>query len=244
MKNQKRILLIDSDRGSRRALHGDLLAANFDVTDSEDVEQAIALGRIYRFDLVMVDLSGLSNAGSGARLYQLLCGFPGAALVALTDSGNSDRTAEMLENGADECIVKPFYLPELAARLRALIRRLPNSQTFSTGPIQVGDFRLEPEQYTVYKSGVPVRLNPKELTLLQLLMSNAGRPVPHETLLKALKGSEYTGRVEYLRMLVRQLRAKLNDVTHPQYLLTDSCVGYRFADKPDAASWRHSGCAA
>lgn len=97
--------------------------------------------------------------------------------------------------------------------------------------IRVGDIELDPERRTVKKSGQLVHLTPTEFELTQYLMSNAGRPVRHTRLLKAVWGIKYGLKPEYLRTFVRQLRIKLeDDPAKPKYLLTDAWFGYRFAE--------------
>jgi two-component system KDP operon response regulator KdpE len=232
---QDRILIIDGNISERRALHGDLLDAGFEVADAESPEQGVALARIAAFDLVLVHLFVQEL---GAKICNTLRSeIPRAAIVVLTDYDNPNRKAEMLESGADQCLVNPLYLPEFIARIRAALRRARNSTNQSNAAITIGGIRLDPGQRLVYRDGVPVRLTPKEFTLLYHLMTHAGLPIAHETLLKAVWGEDHIGRVEYLRIFMRQLRTKLNDHINPQYLLTDSCIGYHFVESDKAPSF-------
>ncbi len=237
MKQQGRILIVDDEAAARRALHGDLLTADFDVTDADNPEDAIALCRVMEFDIVLLITSPWKRGSYTCQA--LRSEIPQAAILVLTESGDPDGVAEMLDAGADQCLPRGMYRPELVARLRATLRRTRSSSNSGDEAIVIGDVRLDPAQRQVYRAGVPVRLTPKEFTLLHYLMSNAGRPIAHESLLRAVWGADHIGRVEYLRIFMRQLRTKLNDHIHPQYLLTESCIGYRFAEPSRAPSIDH-----
>lgn len=232
MKPEARILIIDTDTAARRSLHGDLLNAGFEVADADNPEEAIALCRVMDFDLV------LATSGSRDRGVETCRAFrgeiPHAAILILSQNRNPERTAELLDAGADQCLPRDLYVPELIARLRAALRRSQRASDRSANAITIGGVRLDPEQRAVYRDGVPVRLTPKEFTLLHHLMTHAGLPMAHESLLKAVWGDDHIGRVEYLRIFMRQLRTKLNDHINPQYLLTDSCIGYHFVEADKA----------
>lgn len=243
MNTAARILIIDTDALCRRALHGDLLAAGFDVTDAEHLAEAVALCRIMNFDIL---LSRPAANESRAETCQTLrsANQRAALVVMMAADDDPSHTVELLDAGADQCLPATLYRPELIARLRAALRRSGNSSERSGGAIAIGGIRLEPDQRAVYRDGVPVRLTPKEFTLLHHLMTHAGLPLSHASLLEAVWGSDHIGRVEYLRIFMRQLRTKLNDHINPRYLLTDSCIGYRFVAAEEAPSTHQVGWAA
>jgi two-component system KDP operon response regulator KdpE len=159
-------------------------------------------------------------------------------ILMITVHDAEDMVVRALEAGADDYLTKPFRTGELAARLRALIRRSRANDTRSGGVIRVADIQLDAARRTVLKAGTPVRLTPKEFDLLAYLMMNAGFPIPHARLLFAVWGPEYGQEVEYLRTFIRQLRIKLEDnPAEPQYLQTVSHLGYRFREPvEDSAS--------
>ena len=128
-----------------------------------------------------------------------------------------------------------FNIRELAARIRAAVRRSSASHIDPDAVIRIGNIELDPARRLVRKGGEPVHLTPKEFDLLRYLMAHAGLPITHARLLHAVWGPEYGGELEYLRTFVRQLRKKLEEApAEPVYLLTDSHVGYRFAEaKPE-----------
>jgi two-component system KDP operon response regulator KdpE len=150
----------------------------------------------------------------------------------LTVQGLDERKVEAFDAGADDYITKPFHLGELTARLRAAVRRGKTSGQ-QPGPVAilVGDVQLDPERHIVQKDGQQVHLTPKQFGLLQYLMTNAGKPVPHAKLLRSVWGPEYGNELEYLRTMVRQIRLKIeDDPANPKYLLTESHIGYRFIE--------------
>jgi two-component system KDP operon response regulator KdpE len=153
----------------------------------------------------------------------------------LTVRDREEDKVTALDAGADDYITKPFNTRELAARIRATVRRSRASKVDPDAVVRIGNIELDPLRRLVRKAGEPVHLTPKEFDLLRYLMAHAGLPITHLRLLHAVWGPEYGGELEYLRTFVRQLRKKLeDDPGEPAYLLTDSHIGYRFAEaKPE-----------
>ena len=157
---------------------------------------------------------------------------PRLPILMLSAMDSEDDRVLGLDAGADDYITKPFQLRELTARLRSAVRRRNTQDANEEAPIHQGQLELDPVRYRVLKRGLPIRLTPKEFGILHLLMLHPGEPIPHERLLKSVWGPEYGGRFEYLRTFIRQLRLKLeDDPCNPQYVLTDSHVGYRFNEQ-------------
>ena len=151
-------------------------------------------------------------------------------ILMLTVQESEESKVEALDAGADDYITKPFQLRELTARLRAATRRNQPEDKEGT-PIAIGDVLLDPTRHLVEKSGRAVHLTPKQFDLLHFLMLNAGRPVSHSKLLRSVWGPEYGNELEYLRTFIRQIRIKIeNDPAKPEYLLTESHIGYRFSE--------------
>jgi two-component system KDP operon response regulator KdpE len=149
----------------------------------------------------------------------------------LTVRDSEEDKVAALDAGADDYVTKPFNIRELAARIRAAVRRSSASQADADAVIRIGNIELDPARRLVRKGVELVHLTPKEFDLLHYLMAHAGLPITHVRLLRAIWGPEYGGELEYLRTFVRQLRKKLeDDPAEPAYLLTDSHVGYRFAE--------------
>ncbi len=149
----------------------------------------------------------------------------------LTVRDEEDDKVEALDAGADDYVTKPFQIRELTARLRAAIRRSKTSTVEPESWIVIGDVMLNPSRHRVEKLGQELRLSPKEFEMLRYLMEHAGRPVPHNRLLTSIWGSEYGNEREYLRVLISQLRKKVeDDPARPTYILTESHIGYRFRE--------------
>jgi two-component system KDP operon response regulator KdpE len=159
----------------------------------------------------------------------------------LTVKDTEEDMIQALDAGADDYVTKPFHVRELAARLRAAVRRTRASQPDEGAIIAIGEIELDPERRIVKRSGLAIHLTPKEFELLHFLMSHAGRPLAHARILAAVWGPEYGGELEYLRTFVRQLRKKLgDDALAPKYLVTDSRIGYRFRAEADLATGRQA----
>jgi two-component system KDP operon response regulator KdpE len=227
-KPEGRILIVDDDYGLRRVLHTTLFSAGFDVAEAASGEEALALARVVKYDVVLLDLRMPGKSGI-ETCRELRRQFPRLAILIVTVNETEDQKVEALDSGADDYVTKPFQMRELTARVRAAARRVKTPQGESDAIIRIGEVELHPIRRLVYKSKNLIHLTPKEFDLLHYLMSHTGVPITHARLLSAVWGAEYVNQVEYLRTFIRQLRKKLeDDAASPKYILTDSYVGYRF----------------
>jgi two-component system KDP operon response regulator KdpE len=230
-----KLLIVDDEAAIRWALQKTLQRMNFEIIEAETGEQAIALVRTVRFDAVLLDIGmpGMNGIETCRRIRKLM---PLLGIVMLTVRNAEEDKIQALDAGADDYITKPFHIGELAARLRAAVRRAHASQSDDAAAIIIGEIELDPARRLVKWAGAEIHLTPKEFELLHFLMAHAGLPLTHRRILAAVWGPEYGGELEYLRTFVRQLRKKLGDeASAPKYLLTDSQIGYRFragADLP------------
>jgi len=152
------------------------------------------------------------------------------SIIMLTVRDSEQDKVAALDAGADDYITKPFSTPELLARIRAALRRMPSSAEGGSQSVHLDDIEINLATRRVISSGREIRLTPKEFGLLQYLLANPNVPIPHGRLLQAVWGPDYGDQVEYLRVFVNQLRKKIEpDPAHPRYLLTEPWVGYRFA---------------
>jgi two-component system KDP operon response regulator KdpE len=224
-------LVVDDDSATRRALHMTLSGMGFTVVGAARGEEALSLVRVTRLDAVLldVDMPGMGGMEACRAIRHAVARLP---ILMLTVMDSEDDKVLALDAGADDYITKPFQLRELTARLRSAVRRRNAQDSDRDRPIRLGQIELDPVKYRVQKSGRSIHLTPKEFEMLHYLMMHAGEPIPHARLLKSVWGAEYGDELEYLRTFVRQLRKKIeDDPRHPQYLLTDAYIGYRFADK-------------
>jgi two-component system KDP operon response regulator KdpE len=228
-----KLLVVDDETAIRWALRKTLQRMNFDIAEAETGNQAIAMVRTLRFDAVLLDIGmpGMNGIEACKKIRKLM---PLLGIVMLTVRNTEEDKVQALDAGADDYITKPFNIGELAARLRATVRRAHASHADLAAAIRIGEIELDPARRQVTRGGTAIHLTPKEFELLHLLMSHAGLPLTHARILSSIWGPEYGGELEYLRTFVRQLRKKLgDDAAAPRYLVTDSQVGYRFRAQAD-----------
>jgi two-component system KDP operon response regulator KdpE len=233
------ILIADDDPDLRRVLRRTLEALGFKVAECSNGEQAVQEAEANRYDAVLMDVNmpGLGGIHACRELRRMSAHLQ---ILMLTVRDSEAEKIEALDAGADDYITKPFSIPELAARLRAAVRRSNTASSGDGAPIVVGEIELDPSRRTVRKAGSVLRLTPKEFELLHYLMSHRGLPVAHSKLLQAVWGSGYGQELEYLRTFVHQLRRKLeNDPSCPEYLLTEPHFGYRFRESTAVAPAAH-----
>lgn len=230
MPSHGKVLIVDDESAIRRALRGTLQMMGFVVDDASTGEEALRLTREVQYDAVLLDIN-MPGMGGIRACREIRKSSPRLGILMLTVRDNEDDKVTALDAGADDYIAKPFHIRELAARIRAAVRRSSPSSSNPEAAIRIGDIEIDPARRHVRKAGEPVHLTPKEFDLVLHLMTHAGLPVTHAHLLRAVWGPEYGGELEYLRTFVRQLRKKLeDDPAEPAYLLTDSHIGYRFAE--------------
>jgi two-component system KDP operon response regulator KdpE len=230
MQLHGKVLIVDDESAIRRAVHNTLHSMGFEVDEASTGEEAIELLRAASRDVVLLDVN-MPGMGGIRACREIRRRLPRLGILMLTVRDDEEDKIAALDAGADDYVTKPFHIRELAARIRAAVRRAAVGAVDPEAVIQIGQLELDPARRLVRRDGEVVHLTPKEFDLLHYLMAHAGLPVTHARLLHAVWGPEYGGELEYLRTFVRQLRKKLEeDPSEPVYLLTDSHVGYRFAE--------------
>jgi two-component system, OmpR family, KDP operon response regulator KdpE len=231
MKLKSKVLVVEDDDGIRQSLFETLGALGFAVGEASRGEEALSRLTMADYDAVLLDIN-MPGMGGMEACQKISQAYPGLPIIMLTVREEEDDKVRALDLGADDYVTKPFQIRELTARLRSAIRRAKTATKPSTPIVTIGDIRLDAARHRVEKHGEEVHLTPKEFDVLHHLMVNAGRPVPHQRLLSLIWGPEYGGEREYLRVLVNQLRKKIeDDPAHPAFILTDSYIGYRFRDE-------------
>ena len=225
---QGRVLIIDDDTSLRRSLTGTLGILGFDVGEAGSGEDALVCLRASHYDTVLLDIN-MPVLGGIETLARIRRNFTRLPILMLTVRGGEDDKVRALEAGADDYVTKPFQVRELAARIRASIRRYHAPEVPDDAAITAGDITLDPVRHRVEKAGDAIHLTPMEFEALKLLMSHAGRPVTYAHMHSFLNlGGDFANRA-HLRVLIGQLRKKLGDSsTNPSYILTDGSIGYRF----------------
>ena len=150
----------------------------------------------------------------------------GVPVIFLTAKSSEIDKVKGLDLGAEDYITKPFGLLELAARVRAALRRQPPERQHI---LRGGDIVIDVDDHAVTRAGQPLELTLKEFELLRILIANRERVVPREELLNEIWGYDFAGETRTLDMHIKTLRAKLgDDVEHPRYIKTIRAVGYKF----------------
>jgi len=150
------------------------------------------------------------------------------AVIMLTVNDTEAAKVEALDAGADDFVTKPFSTPELLARIRAALRRLPVTQS-APNRLEFGELSIDFAARTVSMKGTEAHLTPKELDLLRYLTQHPNQALSHRALLQAVWGPDYGDQVDYLRAFIRNLRKKIEpNPERPQYITTEPWVGYRF----------------
>ena len=230
MEQRSNVLVVEDDVGIRQSLIETLTALGFMIGQASTGEEALLRLRMIDYDAVLLDIN-MSGMGGIAACRIISQNYPRLPVVMLTVRDEEDDKVEALDAGADDYVTKPFQIRELTARLRAAIRRSKASEVPSDSPIVIGSLVLDPGRRRVEKMGQEIHLTPKEFSMLRYLMEHAGRPVPHNRLLTSVWGPEYGNEREYLRVLISQLRKKIEaDPARPTYILTESYIGYRFRE--------------
>lgn len=223
-----KLLLADDEAAMRRGVATALAARGFEVDEAASGEEAIAQLRGWPADVVLLDVN-MPGMGGIEACRQIRGTWPKAAIIMITVRDAEDDIVEALEAGADDYVVKPFRIRELAARIAAVLRRAGASFSASPETLRAGKLELNSGRRTVKKAGAEIHLSPIEFNLLELLMQHEDTPLEHTKLLRTIWGPEYGHELEYLRTYIRMIRRKIeDDPANPQYILTEPWHGYRF----------------
>ena len=229
-----RILVVNDDPQILRAMRINLRAHHYDVAVAADGTTALRDAAKLRPDLVVLDL-GLPDI-DGVEVIHRLRGWTQVPIIVLSGRAGSQEKVEALDAGADDYVTKPFGIDELIARIRAITRRAPPSQTPPT--VRIGDHVVNLAAKTIRaaqqagggaESSADVRLTPTEWYLLEMLVRNPGKLISQRELLTEVWGPTYIRETHYLRQYMAQLRRKLEqDPARPRHLHTEPGMGYRF----------------
>ena len=226
MKTAK-ILVVDDDPQLRRVMKAALTKQGYIISDVRSGEAALERLREERYDLVILDRN-MPGMG-GIEACRSMRGHSDMGIIMLTVRKTEEEKIEALDAGADDYITKPFSMPELLARIRANLRRAPLATRQGSNLITFDQVQVDLDTHHVSIQGRDVRLTPKQFEVLNYLIANPNVSVPHAKILQAVWGPDYGGEVEYLHVLVNQLRKKIEpDPSKPRYILTEPWFGYRF----------------
>ena len=224
-----RILVVDDEPQITRVLRTSLQSSGHEVTTAQDGATALALFFKTQPDLVITDLA--MPGMDGIELTREIRQRSAVPVIVLSVRSQDAQKVTALDEGADDYITKPFSIQELLARVRVQTRRMSAVSETKESLIELGDFRVDLERHQVQVQGSEVHLTPKEFDLLLYFVRNADRVLTHKTLLRAVWGAAGLDQPEYLRVLVAQLRKKIEPGGEPVYIVSEPWVGYRLNPK-------------
>ena len=226
--NKAAILIIDDEPQIRKLLQITLESNDYIVTEAATAKEGMALAASHPPDMIILDI-GLPDE-SGHIVLQKLRQWYTKPIIILSVQKNEEDIIKALDNGANDYLSKPFRPGELLARIRSALR---NSITEDGDTmIHFKDLEIDLAARTVKKNNQLIRLTSTEYNLLAILIRNEGKVLTHQYLLRAIWGPGYINQSQYLRVFIAQLRKKIeNDPNRPEYILTESGVGYRLANK-------------
>ena len=228
-----KVLVVDDEKLIVKGIRFSLEQDGMEVDCAYDGEEAVQMAREKEYDMVLLDVMLPKKNGFDVCRALRDQGSSVPVIILTAREEEADKVLG-LEIGADDYITKPFNILELKARVRALLRRSGAAvqRQAAKSPLTVGHIRLDPNERSAWKDGVPVDLTAKEFDLMELLMRNPGRVYSRENLLNVVWGYEYIGDYRTVDVHVRRLREKLEGVSDQWRLKTVWGVGYKFEVAP------------
>jgi two-component system KDP operon response regulator KdpE len=225
------VLLIDDEPKIRRFLRAGFEIHGFSVAEAENAADGLKAATFNSPDLVILDLALPDLHGSEAL--ERLRSWSNVPVIVLSVEANEDEKVRLLQAGADDYVVKPFGMAELLARSDAALRRYFKSAT-ENPIVTAGPLAVDLVSRTVSLNDGRIKLTRKEYRLLHILAMHIGLVVTHDQLLKEIWTGNHRDNIQYLRILVRKLRQKIEaDPNQPRLLITESGVGYRLQNRPE-----------
>jgi two-component system, OmpR family, KDP operon response regulator KdpE len=221
-----RILIVDDEPQLRRVMKAALTKQGYIVADTRSGEAALEILRDERFDVVILDRN-MPGIG-GVETCRAIREHSDVGIIMLTVRKAEADRVEALDAGADDYVTKPFSMPELLARIRANLRRVPTAPHEGKTTVSFDDVCVNLGSRHLSVHGQDVRLTPKQFEVLEFLMDHHNVAIPHAKILQTIWGPDYGNEVEYLHVVINQLRKKIEpDPSKPRYLLTEPWFGYR-----------------
>jgi two-component system, OmpR family, KDP operon response regulator KdpE len=221
------ILIVDDDPAIRDSLSKELRAAGYATTTATDGIEGMGAFQSHVPDLVLTDLAMPRSDG-----FELIAGIRATSripIIVLSVRGADPDKVRALDLGADDFVTKPFSMAELLARVRAQLRRTAPPMTTLTFP----DLTIELDRRRVVQGGQEVRLTPTEFSLLEVLATNAGKPMFIEQIIARVWRSAPSTSADTVRVHMSSLRKKIEpNPSEPRYIVTEPWVGYRFIAEP------------
>jgi two-component system KDP operon response regulator KdpE len=228
------VLLIDDEPKIRRFLRAGFELQGFSVIEAENAADGLKAATFSAPDIIILDLA-LPDL-HGTEVLERLRSWSNVPVIVLSVVSSEDEKVRLLQAGADDYVVKPFGMAELLARSEAALRRYFKTATESP-IVTAGALSIDLVARTVSLNNNQIRLTRKEYRLLHILATHVGLVVTHDQLLKEIWTGNQRDNIQYLRILVRKLRQKIEtDPNHPRLLVTESGVGYRLQARFEESS--------
>ncbi len=221
------VLVVDDDKPLREFVARNLEARDFKVAQASNGMEALAQARHLAPDLVILDI--MMPHLDGYETCRRLRAFSDVPVVVLTAMADEQDIVAALDSGADDCLIKPFGVEELLARIRSVLRRSSRGGTEATGngEIRHRDLRIDLDGLRAWLGDDELTLTPTEFGVLRYYAQHLNKTVPHELVLAAVWGEGYESSSHYVRIYVSRLRAKLEVDGGEPYFVTEHGLGYR-----------------
>ena len=222
-----RVLVVEDEDSFSDALSFMLRREGYEVFVATDGNAAISEFDKHGPDLVLLDL--MLPGISGTEVCRVIRGKSSVPIIMLTAKDGEVDKVVGLELGADDYVTKPFSSRELLARVRAVLRRLGDSEELLPPTIEAGSVRIDIERHVVSVRGENITMPLKEFDLLEFLVRNSGRVLTRNQLIDRVWGADYVGDTKTLDVHIKRLRAKIEiDPSNPLHINTVRGLGYKF----------------
>ena len=226
--NKAEILIIDDEPQMRKMLEITLQTNGYLSKSAVSAKEGLIMAANHPPELILLDL-GLPDENGHVVLQKLRQWYTNPVII-LSVQKNEEDIIKALDNGANDYLSKPFRTGELLARIRSALRDSATEEGDTT--LIFNDLQIDLSTRTVKKNNQLVKLTSTEYNLLAILIKNEGKVLTHQYLLRAIWGPGFINQSQYLRVFIAQVRKKIeSDPNRPEYLLTESGVGYRFMSK-------------
>jgi len=226
--NKAEILIIDDEPQIRKMLEITLQTNGYLSKSATSAKEGLIMAANHPPELILLDL-GLPDENGHIVLQRLRQWYTNPVII-LSVQKNEEDIIKALDNGANDYLSKPFRTGELLARIRSALRDLITEDGDTT--LNFNDLQVDLSTRMVKKNNQLVKLTSTEYSLLAILIKNEGKVLTHQYLLRAIWGPGFINQSQYLRVFIAQIRKKIEtDANRPEYLLTESGVGYRFVFK-------------
>jgi len=226
--NKAEILIIDDEPQIRKMLEITLQTNGYLSKSAVSAKEGLIMAANHPPELILLDL-GLPDENGHMVLQKLRLWYTNPVIILSVQKNEAD-IIKALDNGANDYLSKPFRTGELLARIRSALRDSISEEGDTTLNFQ--DLQIDLSARIVKKNNQLIKLTSTEYNLLAILIKNEGKVLTHQYLLRAIWGPGFINQSQYLRVFIAQVRKKIeNDPNRPEYLLTESGVGYRFMSK-------------